>query len=181
MVRTMSKPVSSSGLGNCPTTPRLDHALPWWNGGRVWFLSIVALLALIGGDTRAEGADGGTRRRTLAEDEIAAWWENKPVRTAAHRSYIFIDEEDIVEGTELPLYRIEASRYGRQRALERMVRGDRGLPQRIVDLNPELARVTEFDRRAQSAFYARRPGVSRDAPDPGNILGPLLSLLRSKP
>jgi hypothetical protein len=130
----------------------------------------------------AAPAAGGAHRRAVSDDEITALWEGRPVRSTAHRSYIYIDEEDILEGTELPLYTIEASRYGALRQLERMTDGDAGVAARIADLAPELARETEMRRREDAAFYARRSCAARsDTPQtPDVVVGPLMSLFNSR-
>jgi hypothetical protein len=124
----------------------------------------------------------GAHRRAISDEEITALWESRPVRDGAHRSYIYIDEEDIVEGTELPLFTIEASRYGLLRQLERMADGDAGLPARIAGLAPELARETEMRRREDAAFYARRSCAARaDVPQtPDVLVGPLMHLFNSR-
>ncbi len=151
--------------------------------GRWCFCLIVALVLGAGGtvalaDAGGQGAAGGSRRRVLSDEEVAAFWEKTPTRVAAHRSYIFIDEADIVEGNELPLYRIEASRHGSRRQLERMVGGDAGLAARIADLAPELARETTMRQRSEQAFFSGRSSAARrDVPDtPDVVVGPLMSL-----
>lgn len=150
---------------------------------RVWAVA-AAVMVMFGAAVSTDAADqtatvpGGARLRALSDDEVQALWENRPVRSATHRSYIFIDEDDIVEGNELPLFRVESSRYGALRQLERMADGDPGAAARIADLAPELARETEMSRRANAAFYSRRSAAARrDTPDhPDVVVGPLMSL-----
>lgn len=185
MVDPVPTPGAGRDPGGLPTTDtpvvrsRGRLALrPWGAFGLVVFAT--ALPPLRGADASAER--GGAHHRALSDDEITVLWDSRPVRNAAHRGYIFIDEEDIVEGTELPLYRVESSRYGVLRQLERMAVGDPGLAARIADLAPELARETEMRRREEAAFYTRRSGgARRDTPEhPDVVVGPAQAFLSSR-
>jgi len=180
----MPDPTPGEGVGHgapsttLPLSPRAR--------GDVRLFLVLALLAVAGpgGAGLASGAEsatppaGGVHRRAVSDEEITALWEARPPRAAAHRGYIFIDEEDIVDVAELPLFRIEGSRYGPLRSLERMTDGDPGQAARIADLAPELARETEMMLRADRAFYSRRSAAARrDTPDhPDVVAGPILSL-----
>ena len=186
----MAAPVPSHGAGKDHGAPRPPRIGPDVNRGRAGLFVVAVALALgqpaaaLAMDLRRESEDGprtpGFQRRAITDEEIEALWAAGPVRRAAHRSYIYIDEEDIVEGDELPVFRVEASRLGYLRRLQRLARGDPGLHDRIADLAPELARETEWQRRSNESFYARRPGVARDVPDPGNLLAPLVEFVRSR-
>ncbi len=150
-------------------------------------LGAVCIAVLLAGIpvTTAVAADSdrgaaGLQRRAFDAEEIATLWERRAARDAPHRRYIFIDEDEIVEGTVLPEYRIEASRHGTLRQLERMVRGDAALAARIADLAPELAAETEYRRRHDAAFYSARPGVARDVPPTPDLVGPLVQFIRQR-
>lgn len=173
----MAKPVPTSGDENdhgarTGTTHPIPCARGRWSACLAVALAVnvcAPFAVMAGGEAGSDRA--GLHRRALSEDEISALWEGRTSPNAAHRSYIFIDEEEIVEGTELPLFRVEASRYGGLRQLERMAKGDAGLAARIADLAPELARETEMSRRADAAFYSRRScAARRDTPEsPGLV------------
>jgi len=179
----MARPVPTPGDGMDHGAPTEATAPASGVRGR-WCVGLsVALILGVGGsvalaDAGGPGAADGAKRRVLSDEEVAALWERTPARVAAHRSYIFIDEADIVEGNELPLYRIEASRHGPRRQLERMGGGDAGLAARIADLAPELARETTMRGRSEEAFFSgRSSGARRDVPDtPDVVVGPLLGL-----
>lgn len=148
-------------------------------GGFALGAALAVLLSTAAGADLEQGT--ATRQnRAFDAEEIQALWERRPVREAAHRRYIFIDEEDIVEGTELPEYRIEADRYGPMRQLQRMVHGDAALAARIADLAPDLAAETIYRSRHDAAFFTARPGVARDVPQTPDLVGPLVQSLRSR-
>lgn len=151
---------------------------------RGWPLLAAGLL--IGATTTAgaEATSGAASRespprtRSFSETEIQAWWTSGPPRSEAHRGYIFIDEDEIIEAFELPVFRIEAARGMARDRIARMLEGDEAVRARAVDLAPSLARETEWRRRAESAFYSRRPGRGSDVPQtPDVLVGPLTQLL----
>lgn len=190
MVATMAPLLPARGTACGHGAPRPTGFDPHVHRGRVvLFLAAVALaLAQPGGMAAADRAGGdpddpltpGFQRRALSDEEIEALWAAGPVRGSAHRHYIFIDEDEILEADELPVFRVEASRLGYLRRLQRLARGDPGLSERLADLAPDLVRAAEWDRRSSESFYARRPGVARDVPDPGNLLAPVLEFIRSR-
>lgn len=168
----MTRPVPTSGW-QVDRGPAWTAAIGLRKGWGRWFIGVVVLQGMVLIPVSAASVEGPGRqerdmgaawhRRAISDEEIEALWKSHPPRSTAHRGYIFIDEEDIVEEYELPVFRVEAQRFGPRGRLERMAGEDRGAALRIAELDPRLARETLMHARREYDFFAKRsPGVARD-------------------